>query len=159
MNVNPNDYSREERRNSSWWSSRHRNSSGAVETVRQARRLTLIDMVLLIVMMGILIPWIVQMDNAMDLGPYRVKIDERSRKNQTTLILKLSLPAETEGLVDETVGWRIYDQAGILLHEEYDLPPMPGKRREFLFSLPAAELLIVEILAGSHSLEIDIGGD
>lgn len=159
MSVNPNDYSREERRNSSRWSSRHKSDSRAIDTLRRTRRLTLIDMILLIVMIGVLVPWVVRMDNATDLGPYRVKIDERSRSNRFTLILKVTLPSGSEAVIDETLGWRVYDQNGILLHEEFDLPPMPGKSREFLFSVTDDQPLSLEILAGSERLEINIPVD
>lgn len=159
MNVNPNDYNREERKNSSWWSSRHRSGYGSAESLRQGRRLTLIDLVLLVVMIGVLVPWIVQRDNTKDLGPFRVRIEKRSRNSQVTLILKVSLPSGADSIVDETVGWRIIDQAGMLLHEEYDLPPMPGKSREFFYTAPAVPVLRVNILAGGDSLEIDTGTD
>ena len=59
----------------------------------------------------------------------------------------------------ETVGWSIYDENGALLHEEWDIAPPPGKRREFVFQ-GASELSVrCEVLAGNDNVKILIDRD
>ena len=159
MNVSPNDYNREERRNSSWWSSRHRADSGGIGTLKKVRRLTLLDLILLLVMMGVLVPWVLQMDGRVDAGPYKVRIDKNYRNGELTLLLKISLSSGSDAEAGETVGWSIYDEGGALLHEEWDIAPPPGKRREFVFQ-GASELSVrCEVLAGNDNVKILIDRD
>ena len=159
MNVSPNDYNREERRNSSWWSSRHRAGSGGIGTLKKIRRLTLLDLVLLLVIIGVLVPWVLQMESGVDAGPYKIRIDKHFRNGELTLLLKISLSSGSDAKTGDTVGWSIYDDSGNLLHEEWDIAPLPGKRREFVFQ-GASELSVrCEVLAGNENIKIMIDSD
>lgn len=159
MNVSPHDYNREERKNSSWWSSRHVSGTGGLDTLRRARRLTLMDLLLLLVMMGVLIPWILQMEDTIDAGPYKVRVDERHRNGELVLILKISLPRGSVMTDDDAVGWIIFDETGSMLHREYDLPPAPGKSREFVYLVGLERSVSCEIIAGIDKVVILIGED
>ena len=159
MNVSPNDYNRKERRNSSWWSSRHRADSGGIGTLKKIRRLTLFDLVLLLVMMGVLLPLAIRMEGRVDAGPYKVRIDKHYRNEELTLLLKISLSSGSDAEAGETVGWSIYDDDGTLLHEEWDIAPLPGKRREFVFQGSSELSVRCEVLAGNENVEILIDRD
>ncbi len=159
MNVSPHDYDREERKNSSWWSSRHASGIGGVGTLKRVRRLTLIDLLLLLVMLGVLIPWILQMEDTVDAGPYRIRIDERRRSGEFVLVLKITLPRGSGGTDDNAVGWMIFDDEGTLLHEERDLPPAPGKSREFVYLVSPDRSVSCEIIAGIDKVVILTGED
>lgn len=116
-------------------------------------------MILLLVMMGILVPLVVRLDNTRQLGPYRIRIDERRRDSVLTLILRVKLPSGSSGSDDAITGWRIYNPAGTLLHEEFDLAPPPGSHREFIFIVPSEQPLRCEILAGDEQLDIIVDED
>lgn len=128
-----------------------------MDTLKRVRRLTLIDLLLLVVMLGVLVPWIVQMDRKIDVGPYRAGIDERRRNGGLTLILDISLPAGADLSEEGRVGWMIYDESDVLLHEEYDLSPLPGKSREFIFRSESYQALRCEISAGNSIVGILAG--
>ena len=158
MSVNPQDYDRAERRAASWWSSRHRNPEGG-SPLKRIRRLTLIDLLLLIVMMGVLIPWFLQMDRSVDAGPYKVILKERLHSGNRVLTLKISLPRGADpGGDGELAGWSIFDSEELLVHEDYDLSPLPGSYREFLYTVNSGESFLCRITAGSETLEIQIEG-
>ena len=157
MSVSPQDYNREERKNATWWSSRHDASSDSALSLRRLRKLTLIDLLLLLVMMGILIPWVLQMDHRIDADPYKVRLDEHHRNGTHVLALRISLPRRgTPDPQEALVGWRILDEDGIQIHQEYDLPPSPGEAREFLFTMNPGVRYNCEVTAGSRIQEIHI---
>ena len=160
MNVNPHDYNREERKRATWWSSRHNTASKGAASLKRIRRLTLIDLLLLLVMMGVLIPWVLQMDSRIEAGPYRVRLDNHRRKDSFVITLKITLPRGSDVVDDESfVGWRILDGEGLILHQESDLPPLPGSSREFIYLLKPDVRYSCEIIAGSEILEVQIPGE
>jgi|GEM_PF-2418633 len=157
MNVNPHDYNREERKRATWWSSRHNTASKGAASLKRIRRLTLIDLLLLLVMMGVLIPWVLQMDSRIEAGPYKVRLDKHLRQDSLVLTMKVTLPRGSDAVDDESiVGWRIRDGEGLIIHRESDLPPLPGSSREFIYRLKPDARYICEIIAGSEILEIQI---
>jgi len=160
MNVNPQDYSRKERKEATWWSSRHQSSFKSDAALKRTRRLTLMDLLLLLVMMGVLIPWFLQMDNRIIAEPYKVSLVEHRRNGTLVLTLKILLPGNAEPIADDSlVGWKILDDEGLLLHQEYDLPPLPGKNREFVHMLSPEGRYSCEITAGSEILVIQVEKD
>ncbi|RKX76022.1 MAG: hypothetical protein DRP60_08055 [Spirochaetes bacterium] len=157
MNVNPHDYNREERKRATWWSSRHSSVSGGSASIKRARRLTLIDLLLLLVMMGVLIPWVLQMDSRIEAGPYKVGLDNHRRQDSLVLTKKIALPRGSDAVDGESVvGWIIRDSEGQIIHQEFDLPPLPGSSREFICMLKPDVGYFCEIVAGSEVLEIQI---
>ncbi len=157
MNVNPQDYNREERKAATWWSSRHTAGDRDASSLKRIRKLTLIDLLLLLVMAGVLIPWVFQMDRRIDSGPYKVDLREHRREGSLVLVLKISLP-KNEDTADENdlVGWKIFDGDGFSVHQEYDLPPLPGHSREFIYSAEAESRYLCEVTAGSETTGIQI---
>ena len=159
MSVNPQDYDRAERRAATWWSSRHRQPEGG-SSLKRIRRLTLIDLLLLIVMMGILIPWFLQMDRSLEAGPYKVILKKHIHSGNRILTLKISLPRGADSASDgELAGWSIFDSEKHLVHQDFDLAPLPGSSREFLYSVNPGESFLCKITAGSENLEIQVEGD
>ena len=86
----------------------------------------------------------------------RKELDKRKKKEA-----KRQAKADRKAAIEagETVGWSIYDENGTLLHEEWDIAPPPGKRREFVFQ-GASELSVrCEVLAGNDNVKILIDRD
>ncbi len=158
MNINPQDYNREERKRSSWWSSRHSSAEDSGAVLKRLRKLTLIDLLLLLVMMGVLIPWVLQMDSRIDAGPYKVRLDERRSDGSLVLILRITLSRGTDTYITagDKLGWKIFDEDGFLLHEEFDIPPISGKSREFIYLIDRDGIFSCEIIAGNEILTIQI---
>lgn len=155
MNVNPHEYNREERKRATWWSSRHSSAFKGTASLKRIRRLTLIDLLLLLVMMGVLIPWVMQMDSRIEAGPYKIRLEKHLRQDSLVLTMKITLPRGSDTVKDESiVGWRIQDDEGQTIHQESDLPPLPGSSREFLYRLKPDTSYSCEIIAGSEILEI-----
>jgi len=160
MNVNPQDYDRDERKAATWWSSRHTAGNRDLSSLKRIRKLTLIDLLLLLVMAGVLIPWVVQMDRRIDAGPYKVDLKEHRRDESLVLILKITLSGSAEvSDGNHLVGWKILDEDGLIVHQEYDLPPLPGNFREFLYMADSEARYICELSAGTEILSIQIPGE
>lgn len=151
---NPNDYNRAERENISWWSSRRGRDSRSTGFMKKGRRITLIDMLLLVVMAGILIPWILSMDRSLESGPYKVYIDVQERSSDVLVKLEIALPDDAGIPADTVVGWNVYGIGSLLLHEDRDLPPNPGESRIFRFISTEGTPDRLEILAGEGNLVI-----
>jgi hypothetical protein len=148
--VSPHDYDRDERRSSSWWSSRHRSAGKDPDIVKRTRRLTLIDLAILVLMMGVLVPLLLTQADKVLLGPFQASIKEKIRGDERHLVLRVHLPGNGSVLSESPVGWRIFDNGGTLIHEEWDLPPSLGTTREFHFVSDAHEKLRCEIAAGDE---------
>jgi hypothetical protein len=133
MSVNPQDYDREERKSSTWWSSRHDRSLESMNVQRQIRRLTLIDLMILLVMAGIIIPFALHKDTAYEIGAYRIRIKEEVRGDGLLVTLTMDLPSRADPGGASYAGWIIYDENGFQVHQDRDLPPPPGGTREFIF--------------------------
>jgi hypothetical protein len=148
--VSPHDYDRDERRSLSWWASRRTSAGKGADTIRRARRLTLIDLLILALMAGVLVPFMLTQADKVSLGPFQASIKEQIRADERHLVLRVHLPGNGSVLSESPVGWRIYDNGGTLIHEEWDLPPSPGTTREFLFVSDTHEKLRCEIAAGDE---------
>ena len=159
MSVNPQDYDREERKNTSWWSSRYKSISDGGKSLKQVRRLTMIDLLLLLVMLGVLIPWVLQMDKRIDAGSYKVGLEQHSRNGSLVLVLNIALPRSAEVETEGTIGWRISGGEGTFIYEEFDLPPLPGNSREFIYMINNDGSYQCEIIAGSDTVMIQIDED
>ncbi len=154
-----------ERDSISWWASRHGRIKSSTEGVKRSRRITLLDLLLLVVMAGILVPWILIEDSNKSLGPYNARIEKKQRENrygenQTWLILNIQLKKEPDAeeaeSAEEPVGWIISDSDGLKLHEEWDLPPDTGKSRRFSYLMPKDCSLSCRIYAGGETVVIPV---
>jgi len=128
-----------ERKEATWWSSRHRNRVGGTRTLRANRRLTLIDLLLLVVMTGVLFPWLVSRGSVLEVDPYRIRFTERGPADNRVLAMRIVLPENESPREGELVGWQIFDLSQSLLAEEYDLAPAPGDLREFFYRIGETE--------------------
>jgi hypothetical protein len=156
MTVNHHDYSRDERRRASWWNSRHPERSDVGSGLRRGRRITLIDLLLLVVMSGILLPWLLSREDIITAGSYELRLDRRTRSENLVLLLDISLPDDLPSTDGDLVGWSIYDTGGNLLHSETDLAPKAGESVEFVKILPEGEAKSIEIVAGEHRVSINL---
>ena len=156
MNINPNDYSREERRRLSWRGSRGKVGLTHSSALRQGRRLTLIDMLLLAVMAALLVPWAIHRNQIHELGDYQVRLKRSESELETAMILTVSLPRNAEDRDGGLVGWKIVDNQGNLFHEDYDIPPEPGNFREFVAGLDRRETYTCILIAGPYEKTVEI---
>lgn len=160
MIVNPQEYDRNERRASSWWSSRHPEKTVGDAALRHSRRITLIDLLFLIIIMGVLLPFVFQMRKHRALGPYQMSFDERKRDGISTFIVSVSLP-ENAGEFEDIgqVGITVFDRSGRIIHESRDLPPGEGRSREFLFRDTEGLADSLEVFAGADSIVLELTED
>lgn len=134
--VSPHEYSRSERLIM-------RNTRTGDSGRNPGRRLTLIDLLLLTVMMGVLIPWIVQKNQEFKAGDFRCRIEVKN----DVVTLKIRQSAGTDLHDGILVGWTVSSEDGRLLHEEYDLAPEKGGSREFLWRTGTAGQLTCRVIA------------
>ncbi len=151
------------RKNISWWASRHGGYLHSSDGLKKGRRLTFFDLLLLVVMAGVLVPFLLGMDRSRELGSYRVQLSSKKSEAGVLLTLKIRRPAggalskETESASpdsSELVGWRISNVRGELIHEEWDLPPQEGSSREFYYTCAEEITLNCQVHAGGQTLEI-----
>ncbi len=147
----------------SWWASRHGGYIHSSDGLKKGRRLTFVDLLLLVVMTGFLVPWFLGMERSRELAGYRVQLSSKKSEAGVLLTLKIRRPAggalsrETEAAPSgsgELVGWRIRNVRGELLHEEWDIPPQEGSSREFYYTCAEEITLNCQVHAGGQSLEI-----
>ena len=156
---NPNDYSREDRLRVSWWSSHRGRGGPRTKTGRAGRRITLIDMLLLAVAAGVLVPWILSMDRGLELGPYKVDVDIRERRSDTLIRIEFALVQDAAGDADDSlIGWNLLDGEGNRVHQEMDLPPLPGRSRIFRYIGEVGETWSIVIHAGDENRSIGAEG-
>jgi len=104
-------------------------------------------------MMGVLLPWFLHINRSIVAGSYRIIFDEHFRDESLVLILKISLSRGGTPEAGDIVGWRITDESGVPVHEEYDLPPESGTPREFIFMTAGDGPFRCEVSAGSETVE------
>jgi hypothetical protein len=104
-------------------------------------------------MMGVLLPWFLHMNRSIEAGSYKIVLDERFRDESLVLILKISLSRSGTPEVGDIVGWRITDESGVPVYEEYDLPPESGNPREFIFTTAGDGPFRCVVSAGSETVE------
>ncbi len=152
----PNDYNRRERQDVSWWSNRRGRGGNTSGNLKQNRRITLIDLLLLAVMTGVLVPWFLTMDRGIESGIYTVNYDSSNRTNDILVKLEISIDKDSSVSTDDSVGWSIYSDTGDLLHKDMDLPPMPGESRFFRFISDSQTPDRLEIHLGSENIDISL---
>lgn len=156
MRVNHHDYDRDERRRASWWYSRHPEKQDAGSGLRRGRRITLIDLLLLVVMSGILLPWLLSREDIVLVGSYKVKLDRSTRDENLVLILDISPSGDSPLKDGDLVGWTIYDAGGKPLHSETDLAPESGDSVEFIGIVSKEQANSIEVVAGDHQVSINL---
>jgi hypothetical protein len=149
--YSPNDYSRNERKESSWWNLRHPSDYGIRKTAAPSRRLILIDIIFLLIIGGVIVPVIINRNNTWKTGAYKISIDKKTDGDSQIIFLNITgLPeknlqntnsAEVPETDNNPVGWEIYSEQGKLLHKESDLPPSPGETRVFMFTAKSGSKL------------------
>jgi hypothetical protein len=140
-----------ERKPETWWASRHGRRSRDDGALRRGRRITLIDVLLLAVIAGLLVPWILRTEAAKETDPYRISLSAGAGGNPGTLVLRVELPEGEESPGDSgLVGWTLFDADGTPFHEEADLAPTPGGSRRFEADTGGRETVRCEILLGGR---------
>ena len=120
--------------------------------MRRSRRITLIDMLLLAVMAGVLVPWLLGRVGIEETAPYRIRISAGSG-GSGAVVLRVSLPIGEDAPADgEIVGWVLYGPDGAAFHEEADLAPTPGGRRVFVADAGDRETVRCEIRIGDRTV-------
>ncbi len=142
-----------EREEISWWTSRHGKHKSSTDAVRRSRRLTLLDIIFLAVMLGVLVPWVLRMNSEQNLGPYRVRIEQKAGRDEDWLVLEIRLKKSSEGISpEELIGWQIQNTEGGMLHEEWDIPPESGASRQFTYKISGESALKCSVHAGGETL-------
>ncbi len=152
---NRNDYNREERQNVSWWGSRHGRHSGSSSGIRRGRRITLIDLILLAVAAGVLVPWFLSMDRGRDMGPYSVVLEVKERRDIYHVKIEFRLAEDRTADEGTTVGWKLLDGHGNTVFEDRDLPPAPGESRIFRYAGEIEKTYSLEIHGGTDILSVN----
>ena len=133
--TNPHEFDRDELKNISWWSSRHTVRADQTEGIKRSRRLVLIDILILAVFAGVLIPWVMPALRRHSLGVYSIQLKRQSIDGIVAYTVRLSHADEEEavGIVNQ-IGIAIMDESGKVIHTSEDIPPTRGEKREFVYS-------------------------
>ena len=151
----PNDYNPEQRTEVSWWSSRRGRGIRGSGSLKKLRRITLIDLLLLAVAAGVLVPWFLSMDQGEELAGYLTKFSIVRHAGFPTLKLEISLDDEADPGIALIVGWRLFDSDGSLIAQESDIPPEPGESRIFRRIIEGEYPGRVEIFVDDEILQIE----
>ena len=170
----------QERRDISWWYSRHGGRSRDWSALRRSRRITLIDMLLLAVTAGILLPRLlqfaasaqpaakpaVQESEHRTLGSLQVQTAENHRGGTLTLTADFFLPEpippeDTPTAADTPdtpadIGIIIYDHTHKPLDSVFDLPPAPGRSRQLTVSAPSSYAAYCILSSGRRRIRIEL---
>lgn len=175
----------QERRDISWWYSRHGGRSRDWSALRRSRRITLIDMLFLAVTAGIILPRLLQFAAAAQpdskpvsqpavresehrtLGSLHVQTAENHRGGTLTLTADFSLPEpippeDTPTAADRAVhtpadiGITIYDHTHKPLDSVFDLPPAPGRSRQLTVSAPSSSAAYCILSSGRRRIRIEL---
>ena len=175
----------QERRDISWWYSRHGERSRDWSALRRSRRITLMDMLLLAVTAGVLLPRLLQFAAAAQpaaqpaakpavresehrtLGSLQVQTAENHRGGTLTLTADFSLPepippehtpaaADTAADTPADIGITIYDHTHKPLDSAFDLPPAPGRSRQLTVSAPSSAAAYCILSSGRRRIRIEL---
>lgn len=171
----------QERRDISWWYSRHGERSRDWSALRRSRRITLIDMLFLAVTAGVLLPRLLQFAAAAQpaskpavresehrtLGSLQIQTAENRRGGTLTLTADFSLPepippedtptaADTAVDTPADIGITIYDHTHKPLDSVFDLPPAPGRSRQLTVSAPSSAAAYCILSSGRRRIRIEL---
>lgn len=171
----------QERRDISWWYSRHGGRSRDWSALRRSRRITLIDMLFLAVTAGVILPRLLQFaasakpaskpaaqeSEHRTLGSLQVQTAENHRGGTLTLTADFSLPEpippeDTPTAADRVVdtpadiGITIYDHTHNPLDSAFDLPPAPGRSRHLTVSAPSSAAAYCILSFGRRRIRIEL---
>ena len=175
----------QERRDISWWYSRHGERSRDWSGVKRSRRITLIDMLLLAVTAGIILPRLLQFSAAAQpaaqptsresehrtLGSLQIQTAENHRGGTLILTADFSLPEpippehtptaadRAEDTAVDTpadIGITIYDHTHKPLDSVFDLPPAPGRSRQLTVSAPSSAAAYCILSSGRRQIRIEL---
>lgn len=171
----------QERRDISWWYSRHGGRSRDWSALRRSRRITLIDMLFLAVTAGVLLPRLLQFAAAAQppaqpavresehrtLGSLQVQTAENHRGGTLTLTADFSLPepippehtptaADTAVDTPADIGITIYDHTHKPLDSAFDLLPAPGRSRQLTVSAPSSAAAYCILSSGRRRIRIEL---
>ncbi len=160
MNVSPQEYNREERHSLSWRHTRHHGGGDQNGSIRHSRRITLLDLLLLVILMGVLVPWMFYIRKQHTLGPYDLDMDKQKLDGITLYISKISLAENAS--VDEDItqiGIKVFNRSGLVIHESRDLPPDSGQVREFIYRDTEGQAATLTVFADSYTTVLELTTD
>ncbi len=160
MNISPQEYNREERHSLSWRHIRHHGGADQNESIRHSRRITLLDLVLLVILMGVLVPWVFHIGKQQTLGPYNLDMDEQKIDEISHYIAKISLDENASVEEDITqIGIKVFNRSGLVIHESWDIPPDSGQVREFIYRDTEGQAATLKVFAGSYTTVLELTTD
>ena len=159
--TNPNDYSREERYSQFEMLSR-REKANSERRSGTGQKITLINILLIVLIMLIFIPRTGKPEHLTKhfrLGSYDVELQQSG----VWLRLSIALDAahkDTSGSAGRQskepaiAGWIIEDGAEEVIHQEVDIPPGPGERRDFEYELPAGLQVELQVFVNGQKRSV-----
>ena len=163
----------QERRDISWWYSRHGGRSRDWSALRRSRRITLIDMLFFAVTAGVILPRLLQFAASAQpaakpavresehrtLGSLQVQTAENHRGGTLILTADFFLPEpippeDTPTAAD--IGITIYDHTHNPLDSAFDLPPAPGRSRQLTVSAPSSAAAYCILSFGRRRIRIEL---
>lgn len=159
--TNPQEFDRTELKTISWWSSRHWKTSVRDGAIKRSRRLVLIDLFILTIFAGVLIPWILPTLSTHTLGNYSAKFNKRKIDgiHIYTVSLVLSDNASENQEINQ-LGFAVMDESDRIIYESNDILPGRGEKREFIYhdEENQAESIKVFTVSNSITLRVDTSG-
>lgn len=157
MNVKPQEYNYDERCESSWWFSRHRKNGNHDKRINRSQRIILIDLLLLSLMLGVLVPWFLRIGKVYNLGSYKVTLEIKELKGVKIFIFQFSPKKNLTELQNvNQIGIVITDGLGNVIYESQDIPSPEGEKRTFIFRDEKGLADMCKIYADSVSSLVDL---
>ncbi|RLW69171.1 MAG: hypothetical protein B6D68_02430 [spirochete symbiont of Stewartia floridana] len=154
---NPHEFDKDELKNISWWSSRHPVGTDRDEGIKRSRRLVLLDILILAIFAGVLIPWVMPALRSRSLGVYSIQLKRQSIDGIIAYTVRLSHTDEADagGTVNQ-IGIAIMDESGKVIYTSEDIPPARGEKREFVYLDTENRAESLRVFADSEAIVIRI---